>query len=400
MFIVLSIHVSLYSKMMIKFIPKTGSGTHMTNTQETLILSKRWKCQALFTSEKTMIEMFTEFLELIPGLPEELALECMTRLHYTAHRVAAPVCRRWRQLLESRDFYYHRKQTGFTHKAACLVQSLPVQSESGERKPVVQPRYGVSVFDPVTASWDRADPIPKYPDGLPLFCQVASSEGKLVILGGWDPVSWEPVKDVFVYEFTTRRWRQCKDMPSSRSFFAAGAVDGRVFIAGGHDENKNALNSAWMYDMRSDEWTELVRMNEERDECEGIVIGSEFWVVSGYDTENQGAFKSSAESLNLETGQWRRVEDAWKVSQCPRSCVGVGESENLVCWSESDPAVRVSSCGVDLGDRTLVTGSAYQGAPQGFFLLERKEGQNSRMVKIDIPEEFSGFVQSGLCVEI
>ncbi|CAK9151898.1 unnamed protein product [Ilex paraguariensis] len=337
--------------------------------------------------------MSKDFTELIPGLPEELALECLTRLHYSAHRVAGKVCHRWRELLQGRDFYYHRKQTGHTHKAACLIQSLSVQAES---KLVGQSSYGVSVFDPVSGDWDRVDPVPKYPDGLPWFCQVASVEGKLVIMGGWDPVSWEPVKDVFVYEFTTQRWTQCKDMPSTRSFFAIGAVEGRVFIAGGHDESKNALNSAWVYDTRFDQWTELTRMSEERDECEGIIIGSEFWVVSGYDTENQGRFKSSAELLELETGKWRRVEDAWRATQCPRSCVGKGKNENLICWAESDSAVQVGACGVDIGEISLVTGSAYQGAPHGFFMLDRtKEGENGKLVKIDVPEVFSGFVQSG-----
>ncbi|PSS36282.1 F-box/kelch-repeat protein [Actinidia chinensis var. chinensis] len=341
--------------------------------------------------------MFTEFTELIPGLPEELAFECLTRLHFTTHRVASGVCRRWRDLLHSRDFYYHRKRTGFTRKAACLVHSFPAQSES---KPVGPPSYGLSVFDPVSGVWDRVDPVPKYPEGFPLFCQVVSSEGKVVVMGGWDPASWDPVRDVFVFEFTTRRWTQRQDMPSKRSFFAACAVDGRVYVAGGHDESKNALSSAWVYDIRSDEWTELTRMSEERDECEGVVIGSEFWVVSGYGTESQGGFKSSAESLDLRSGQWSLVEGAWGPSQCPRSCAGVGKDGNLVCWAELDPAVRFGSCGVDLGDQTLVTGSEYQGAPHGFYLVDKKEGQNGKLVKIEVPDEFSGFVQSGCCIEI
>lgn len=339
----------------------------------------------------------SEFAELIPCLPEELALECLTRLPYSTHRVSAQVCRRWRKLLQSRDFYYHRKQTGHTRKAACLVQSLPVRSGSNGSKPVRLPGYGVSVFDPESGDWDRIDPVPKYPDGLPLFCQVTSSEGKLVVMGGWDPKTYEPLKDVFVYEFTTRRWRRGKDMPETRSFFAAGESDGRVIVAGGHDGSKNALRSAWVYDVRRDEWTELAPMSQERDECEGVMIGSEFWVVSGYRTESQGGFEESAESYDLVTGQWRRVEDAWKANQCPKSCVGVGKDGNLFSWSESDSEVRVGACGVELGRMTFLSGSDYQGGPQGFFLMK---GQNGKLERIEVAEEFLGFVQSGCCVEI
>lgn len=140
-------------------------------------------------------------------------------------------------------------------------------------------------------------------------------------------------------------------------------------------------------------------MSEERDECEGIIIGSEFWVVSGYDTESQGAFKKSAEVYDLSTGEWRRVEEAWRASQCPRSCVGV-KSGNLICWAESESVVRVGTRGFGIGDQSLVIGSAYQGAPHGFFLGDKKGGQNGKLVKIDVPLEFSGLVQSGCCVEI
>ncbi|WOG97995.1 hypothetical protein DCAR_0417336 [Daucus carota subsp. sativus] len=344
--------------------------------------------------------MSKQFTELIPGLPEEIALECLTRLHFSAHRVGSHVAERWRQLLQSRDFYYHRKQSGQTRKLACLVQSLPVPKEPTGSKPAAQARYGVSVFDPGSRTWYRVDPIPKYPDGMPLFCQVASTEGKLVCMGGWDPASYEPVRDVFVYEFTTQRWTRCQDMPSNRSFFAVGAMEGKVYVAGGHDDSKNALNSAWVYDLSSDEWTELTRMSEERDECQGIIIGNEFWVVSGYETDAQGQFKSTAEAFSIDSGEWRRVEDSWTVSQCPRSCVGVGKNGELINWAETDSGVRVGACGVNLGNRSLVTGSEYQGAAQGFFLTERREGQNCKSVKVEVSDDFCTFVQSGCCVEI
>ncbi|KAL5545603.1 hypothetical protein UlMin_005290 [Ulmus minor] len=337
----------------------------------------------------------SEFTELIPGLPEEIGLECLSRLDYSTNRVAARICRRWRGLIQSRDFYYHRKLTGHTRKVACLVQLL--KSPSDGVKLIGPPAYGISIFDPETGNWDRIDPVPKFPNGLPLFCQVASSEGKLVVMGGWDPASYEPVRDVFVYEFTTREWRRGKDMPGPRSFFAAGEIDGRIFVAGGHDESKNALRSAWVYAVSSDEWSELGEMSQERDECEGVVIGSRFWVVSGYRTDGQGNFEGSAEWYDPGSGEWGRVEEAWRTSQCPRSNVGVGKDGGLFCWAESDPDVRVGSCGIELGGRTYVSGSPYQGGSQGFFMAE---GQNGKLRRIKVPDEFLGFVQSGCCVEV
>ena len=88
---------------------------------------------------------------------------------------------------------------------------------------------------------------------------MASCEGKLVLMGGWDPASYNPVTDVFIYDFTTHRWRCGKD------------------IAGRHDENKTTLEWAWVYDLWKDEWAELTRMSQERDKCEGVVIGWWWW---------------------------------------------------------------------------------------------------------------------------
>ncbi|CAH2040940.1 unnamed protein product [Thlaspi arvense] len=265
-------------------------------------------------------------MELIPSLPEEVSFECLTRLHHSALRDASRVSRRWRDLLASPDFHHKRSQTGHTQKTACLLQSIPSSAHSQNLKFPSSLCYGLTLFDPASRTWERLSPVPKYPHGLPLFCRLASSEGKLIVMGGWDPVTYDPVGDVFVYDFTTQKWSQGKDMPSKRSLFAIGAIDGRVYIAGGHDENKCALKSAWSYDVRKDEWAELTQMSQERDECEALVIGDdEFWVVSGYGNEKQGMFAASAESYQLSTGEWRRVEGAWKLGLSPRSCAGLGK---------------------------------------------------------------------------
>ncbi|XP_038900934.1 F-box/kelch-repeat protein At2g44130-like [Benincasa hispida] len=341
-----------------------------------------------------------ELTELIPGLPEELGLDCITRLPHTTHRLASAVCRRWHQLISSPDFYYHRRKSGTTRLLACFIQALPPAFSTTGWKLCTSLAYGLTVFDSLSQSWERIPPIPQYPDGVPLFCHIASTEGKLVLMGGWDPETYDPIVDVFVYDFTRCGWRKGKDMPSKRSFFAIGASDGRIFISGGHDESKNALKSAWVYDLRTDEWTELPQMSQGRDECEGLMVGREFWVVSGYDTERQGMFDASAEVYDIDSGEWRVVDQAWEAGRCPRACVGMDKDGKLTNWSESAPAVRVGACGTVIGTRTVVTGSEYQGGPQNFHLMETEGGQNGKMSKINVPEEYSGYVQSGCCVEV
>ncbi|KMS98784.1 hypothetical protein BVRB_3g068600 [Beta vulgaris subsp. vulgaris] len=342
--------------------------------------------------------MMTQFQELIPGLPDDIALECLIRIQTPAYLAATGVCSRWRNLLKSGEFSHLRKQNRLTRSYACLVQA---KSETPGSK-TTSPEFDISIFDSATRSWDRVDSSPVYPTRLPLFCQVASSEGKLVLMGGWDSENYEPVTRVLLYDFLTRRWKQGKDMPSKRSFFAIGGLNGRIYVAGGHDSDKNGLNSVCVYDILEDEWTELTPMNQVRDECQGLIIGSEFWVISGYATENQGEFKPSAEVYDVNLGEWTQVEDVWLGGGSPRSCAGVGKNKELINWASSISEVRFRTCAIELGDRVLVSGSVHEGG-NGVFLLGKKQqdGKYGEFEKlVDVPDEFSGFVQSGCYVEV
>lgn len=91
-------------------------------------------------------------------------------------------------------------------------------------------------------------------------------------------------------------------------------------------------------DIGADEWTELPEMTKERDECVGSVVGSEFWVVSGYATQTPGKFKRSAKSFELGTGEWTLPQDMWVVTQSPTTC-GVWGNGAFVSWAEIDPVV-------------------------------------------------------------
>jgi hypothetical protein len=108
-------------------------------------------------------------------------------------------------LFQSDEFYFQRKKTDHTKKLACLIQAhkQPLHSEVEKQIGSTPPSYDITVFDAESMSWDRIDPVPEYSFGLPLFCQLTSSEGKLVIMGGWDPASYEPLTAVFVYDFRT-----------------------------------------------------------------------------------------------------------------------------------------------------------------------------------------------------
>ncbi|XP_010534719.1 PREDICTED: F-box/kelch-repeat protein SKIP20-like [Tarenaya hassleriana] len=301
---------------------------------------------------------------LIPTLPDDLAMECLLRVPYQFHSAMKSVCHAWRSLISHPSFYRERRRCGKADPLLCLVQSLvpstPPATESvvydGEKKTEdgesVQPRvcdtlrYGLSVYNASANTWHRV----ALPERIPLFCECVALQdaGKVLLIGGWDPETLQPVRDVFVLDFagegSGRRWRRGAPMAVARSFFACAAVGpAKVYVAGGHDDQKNALRSAEMYDVQKDEWRTIPPMEEGRDECHGFTMPGDlgFCVLSGYGTETQGRFRSDAEVYDPASDSWTRIENAWPFPDTsPRGRIVVSGGEiggrRLRCFTNSD----------------------------------------------------------------
>ncbi|KAK1319470.1 F-box/kelch-repeat protein SKIP20 [Acorus calamus] len=287
---------------------------------------------------------------LIPGLPDDIGMECLVRVPHRYHCHLRSVCRRWRDLLSLPLFYSLRDRSGTAEDLLFLIQATttttttttigtsetmeppPTPSSTSEatdeewknqhqEQQVVQrlccfspPVYGLTVYNATDGTWLKmAPPPPKF--FFPTFCQCVSlPPARLILFGGWDPETLEPIPDVYVYDFVAGRgggWRRGAPMSEARSFFAcAVAVTSsnsvHVYVAGGHDSQKNALRSAEVYDVDADEWRALPPMSKERDECHGLIDddSGRFWVLSGYPTDSQGQFGESAEFYDPTMGEW------------------------------------------------------------------------------------------------
>ncbi|CAK7325028.1 unnamed protein product [Dovyalis caffra] len=285
--------------------------------------------------------------QLIPGLPDEIAMECMVRVPYQFHSNMKSVCHTWQHLMSHPSFHQQRLKSGTAEYLVCLVQPLPpihasstttdddddplnsnnnktIKNEDKREQQHIHspPQYALSIYNATHNLWQRTRPTEG--SGIPMFCQCLAlpSSGKLLLLGGWDPTTLEPVPHVYILDLigTTGaacKWRRGASMSVPRSFFACAVIGpSTVCVAGGHDSQKNALRSAEVYDVETDQWKMLPDMIEERDECQGLAWegDSKFWVASGYGTESQGQFRSDAEFYDLYTGRWSKVDGVWPFS--------------------------------------------------------------------------------------
>ncbi|KAJ6798965.1 putative F-box/kelch-repeat protein [Iris pallida] len=214
-----------------------------------------------------------------------------------------------------------------------------------------------------------------------------------------------------------------------RSFFACSAGGGTasatVFVAGGHDEEKNALRSAMAYDAEADEWAPLPDMAVERDECRGAFLNGGFHVVGGYPTDRQGQFCKSAETFDVATWRWGAVEeDRLEDATCPMTCVDDGDGGEGRLYFVRSGHVVVEECGkwkevaevpedaavstqlMTWQGKLLLVGSGSDGGGRVAYLLEVAsdvdDGKKSKLTwhRMEVPEEYSGHVHAACCLEI
>nr|KYP36614.1 F-box/kelch-repeat protein At1g80440 family [Cajanus cajan] len=312
-------------------------------------------------------------MDLISGIPEDVARDCLIRLPYHHFPTVASVCKAWGAQIHSPEFHRQRKTANHAQKILLTVQSK-IQTQITKTgllaKSASNPVYRLSILEPKSGSWSELGLGEELGSGLPMFCQIACVGHDLVVIGGWDPESWKASNSVFVYNFLSAKWRRGTDMPAGpRTFFAcASDQDRTVYVAGGHDDEKNALRSALAYDVPRDAWEMLPDMARERDECKAV---------------------------------WGPVEEEFlDEAACPRTCVDGGAVMYMcrggdVVGLDGDTWRKIAKVPREL--RNVACVGVLDGAPHVGFFLDLKSGAWANLVS---PEEFTGHVQSGCLMEI
>ncbi|KAK7325190.1 hypothetical protein VNO77_29345 [Canavalia gladiata] len=359
-------------------------------------------------------------MELISGLPEDVARDCLIRISYQQFPTVASVCKGWKTEIQMPEFRRRRRSMGHARKILVTVQSKIDSEKCGTgliMKANTNPLYRLSLFEPETGSCGELPMTPELADGLPIFCQIVGVGYDLVVMGGWDPHSWKASNSVFIYNFMSAKWRRGADMPDGpRMFFAlASDQDHTVYVAGGHDEEKNALRSAFAYDVASNVWVPLPDMARERDECKAVFRRGTLCVVGGYCTEMQGRFERSAETFDFATWRWGPVEEEFlDDAACPRTCVDGGDPEGIMYMCRGGDVValhgnkwrtvakvpseirNVAWVGEWEGSLFFIGSSGF-GEPHMGFVLNLKSGSWAKVVT---PDNYTGHVLTGCLLEI
>lgn len=126
---------------------------------------------------------------LIPALPDDVAMQCLLRVPPQSHAQLQRVSRRWRELVNSPQYYEERKREGTSEKFVCMFQAMePLPSAGAGKLGPVSPAsavFGISVLNVQQRTWEHLPPIPDFPEGLPLFsrCSFIRLESFLSLYG-------------------------------------------------------------------------------------------------------------------------------------------------------------------------------------------------------------------------
>lgn len=131
------------------------------------------------------------------------------------------------------------------------------------------------VYDPVADVWMT---LADMPQGLHHLA-IAALDGKIYISGGFDDDFDPDVNALYAYDVSTNRWEVRASMPDTRAAHFMVALIGRLYVVGGVGPANTAL---WIYDPALDQWTTGPEpLPTQREHLTAAVLNDQLYVIGG-----------------------------------------------------------------------------------------------------------------------
>ena len=158
-------------------------------------------------------------------------------------------------------------------------------------------------YNTVMSSWD-------VPDGAPTsrcHASAVSHNNQVYLVGGWNASSTEHYTQVDVYTPATRTWSLGTPMPAGTFRGGMGAVvhDAKLYLIGGTMSfDDPCTNTMIVFDFAAGTWTSVASMSEDR--CgPAVAVGANgrIYVAGGGNDQNRAL--ATVESYDPATNSWR-----------------------------------------------------------------------------------------------
>ncbi|KAK1291332.1 F-box/kelch-repeat protein [Acorus calamus] len=209
-----------------------------------------------------------EHQAIIPGLPDDLAIQCLARISHGYHGVLECVSKRWRDVMRS-SVYSHIKAANGWSGYWWFV--LTERQHDGQW----------NAYDPEANNWHH---LPRFhtdePPGDHLGFSCVTVCKKFLVIGGFYESPLSPIfpelktsvmDDVWLFDPFEKQWSRRASMKMPRSEFACVVTSGKVHVAGGYNSSEpGGITNAEVYDPVTDRWEDLPPMPFPQMECSGV----------------------------------------------------------------------------------------------------------------------------------
>jgi len=153
-----------------------------------------------------------------------------------------------------------------------IVAGFYVESGTGN------PNAGVYAYNPDADRWDAVASLPAGTERA-AACTAVLSDKLYVFGGGRRGMS---VADASVYDPMTDTWTKLPDMPARKEHCAAGAIGGKIYIAGGRADSITGFEpSAFVFDPANGSYTPRKQLPVARGGCASAVLRDKLYVFGG-----------------------------------------------------------------------------------------------------------------------
>ncbi|KAL0908802.1 hypothetical protein M5K25_023311 [Dendrobium thyrsiflorum] len=225
---------------------------------------------------------------LIPGVPDDVALECLALTSRSDYSSLACLNKSFNLLIGSGYLYKLRRELGIIEHWVYLACSL----------------MPWEAFDPIRLRWMRLPIIP-CDDCFSYADKESLAVGTKLLVFGRELTGFA----IWMYCLVMRGWCRCPLMNLPRCLFGSGSSGKIAIVAGGSDKNGQILKFAELYDSELGRWETLPDMNLPRKMCSGFFMDGKFYVIGGMSSHTDSL--TCGEEFNIQTRTWRRIPNMY-----------------------------------------------------------------------------------------
>ncbi|KAL4083197.1 hypothetical protein QTP88_028527 [Uroleucon formosanum] len=138
-----------------------------------------------------------------------------------------------------------------------------------------------------------------------LFLGIGVINNNIYAVGGYNYRD-NHLDSAEVFDYRTQKWCMISNMTTTRTYFGVGVMNDLLYAVGGYDHSALASNTAECYNPIVDVWKPLTNMCVGRTFPGVGVLYGELYVVGGSDGPN---FLKTVEKYTPSTGAWTTVAD-------------------------------------------------------------------------------------------